>query len=65
MNESITFTVKLSKEELVLIHNALNEIINGAYAIPNEDFHTHTGSTIPEARDLLKKISDVTKTATL
>lgn len=62
MNESIKITLELTKEELVLINNALNEITGGAYAIPDVEFQTLTGSTKPEAQDLLKKISDSLKT---
>ena len=62
MNESTKIKLELTKEELVLINNALNEITGGAYAIQDWEFHTLTGSTKPEALNLLKKISELLKT---
>jgi len=65
MNESTKIKLELTKEELILINNALNEITGGAYALPEVEFQTLTGSTKPEALDLLKKISEVLKTEVL
>ena len=57
MNDTQRINEKLlSKEELALINNALNEILNGAYAIDREEFQTLTGSTPEEAEKLLEKI---------
>ena len=49
--------LSLAREELVLLNNSLNEITGGAYAIPDSEFQTLTGSTKNQALDLLKKIS--------
>ena len=50
--------VALSREELVLISNALNEVCNGV-DIPDWEFQTRLGRTREEARDLLARISDL------
>jgi hypothetical protein len=43
-------------DDLVLINNALNEIINGPGAIGPCEFHARTGATIEEAEPLLSRI---------
>lgn len=48
--------LKLTLDELVLINNALNEIINGPSAIEAREFQTRTGSTVEEAEQLLSRI---------
>jgi hypothetical protein len=62
MNEPTKIKLELTKEELILVNNALNEITSGAYALPEIEFETLIGSTKPEARELLKKISEVLQT---
>lgn len=49
-------SVTLSLKDLVLINNALNEIINGPSAIEPWEFQTRTGVTIEEAKTLLSRI---------
>jgi hypothetical protein len=68
MNESAKIKLEFTKEELILINNALNEITGGAYALPDVEFQTLTGSTKAEALELLKKVSEAiinSKTAVL
>lgn len=50
-------SLNLSSQELVLITNALNEIINGPDAIASVEFQTRTGIGINEARALLSRMS--------
>lgn len=50
-------SLNLSAQELVLITNALNEIINGPDAIASVEFQTRTGIRINEARALLSRMS--------
>lgn len=50
-------SLNLSAQELVLITNALNEIINGPDAITSVEFQTRTGIGINEARALLSRMS--------
>jgi hypothetical protein len=50
-------SLNLSLQELVLITNALNEIINGPDAIASEAFETRTGVGFNEAQALLSRMS--------
>jgi len=45
--------------ELVLMNNALNEVLNGPDAIDESEFELRTGATPEEARDLLDKLGRV------
>lgn len=47
-------TVELSKEELLIINNALNEVCNGIYL--EGEFDTRMGCTLEEARVVLARI---------
>ncbi|AKR43183.1 hypothetical protein [Methylophilus sp. TWE2] len=47
----------LTKDDLLLISNALNEIINGSGAIEKWEFQTRTGVEFQDAEKLLKKTS--------
>ncbi len=42
--------------ELVLINNALNEILHGPAAIPAWEFQTRTGVSVEEAELLLSRV---------
>jgi hypothetical protein len=46
--------VELTKDELGIINNALNEVCNGIDL--DGEFDTRMGCTVEEARDLLAKI---------
>jgi len=46
----------LNDDELLLINNALNEILNGPSAISEREFHTRTGVDIAHAKDLLRRL---------
>lgn len=48
----------LSHAELVLVNNALNEILHGPDAIPAAEFQTRTGVSVEEAEVLLKRIGN-------
>ena len=50
--------IALSREELILINNALNEVCNGV-DIPDWEFQTRLGRSREEVRDLLAKIADL------
>jgi hypothetical protein len=45
----------LTQDDLLLINNALNEIINGPDAIAKWEFQTRTGVEFQDAEKLLKK----------
>jgi hypothetical protein len=45
----------LTEDDLLLINNALNEIINGPGAIDVWEFQTRTGVEFQDAEKLLKK----------
>lgn len=47
-------TVELTKDELGIINNALNEVCNGIDL--EGEFETRMGCTLQEARDVLAKI---------
>jgi hypothetical protein len=47
-----------TRHELVLLNNALNEILH-YQKIAEFEFHARTGSTIAEAETLLKKIGQI------
>lgn len=47
-------TVELTKDELGIINNALNEVCNGIHL--EGEFDTRMGCTVEEARELLAKI---------
>ena len=49
--------LQFSRQDLVLLNNALHEILNGPDAIKDWDFHARTGATREEARQLQKRIA--------
>lgn len=49
----------LSQEDLILIQNALNEILNGPGAIERAEFETRAGSSIAYARELLARLTTI------
>lgn len=51
--------VELSIDDLVLINNALNEILNGPGAIEPRQFQTRTGAAVAQAENLLSRINSV------
>lgn len=56
MNTLKRKTVTLSEEELVLINNALNEILNGPDSIAESEFQTRAGVSIEAAKSLLDRV---------
>ena len=54
-------TVELTKDELVIINNALNEVCNGIRL--KGEFDTRMSCTVEEARNLLAKIHLLTGVA--
>jgi hypothetical protein len=48
----------LSEEDLVLLNNALNEILHGPGAIDEVEFHTRTGANKSSAVALLARLSN-------
>jgi hypothetical protein len=47
-------TVELTKDELGIINNALNEVCNGIHLLG--EFDTRMGCTVEDARELLAKM---------
>ena len=56
-NENSEPTIRFSLAELVLLNNAMNEILNGPDALKLWEFETRTGATIEEADALLSKLN--------
>lgn len=54
-------TVELSRDELEIINNALNEVCNGIHL--ESEFDTRMGCSAEEARKTLKKIHALATTA--
>jgi hypothetical protein len=50
--------VDFSRDELTWINNALNEVLNGAYSIPEWEFHTLLEGTRDEIHALLERVHD-------
>lgn len=48
----------LSRDDLGLINNALNEILHGPEAIEDWEFSTRVGASRAEAADLLRRVGD-------
>jgi hypothetical protein len=53
MQNGSTITVELTKDELVAVANALNEVCHGPSAIEDWEFHTRMGVDRDEAKALL------------
>jgi hypothetical protein len=52
-----SWALSLNQDDLLLINNALNEIINGPDAIAEHEFQTRTGVHFEEAEKLLNRTS--------
>jgi hypothetical protein len=50
-------TLRLQRDELVAVNNALNEVLNGPDSIEDWEFHTRMGVEPDEARALLAAVS--------
>jgi hypothetical protein len=48
--------LELSKDELTILSNAVNEICNGPGAIDEEQFHTRIGASRQKAEALLEAL---------
>jgi hypothetical protein len=58
-------TLNLSRSELELINNALNEVCNGVFDLDHDgEFATRLGQTRDEARRLLAEVHAVFRPAT-
>ena len=51
-------TLRMSREEARVIHQALNEILNG-YGLDEQDFPTRMGTTRGAAQVMLKELGDL------
>ncbi len=51
--------ISLSKDELVLFNNAVNEVLNGPDAIDDMEFRTRLGVDRLFAKETLAKIGDI------
>ena len=49
----------LSDDELLLINNALNEILNGSNAIDEKEFLTRAGIERGHAREVLAEVNEL------
>ena len=49
--------IRLRRDEVITLNNALNEILNGPDAIDEWEFHTRVGATQAEATALLDAIA--------
>lgn len=49
-------TVRLQRDEVLAVNNALNEVLNGPDSIEDWEFHTRMGVEPAEARALLKAV---------
>jgi len=49
-------TLRLQRDELLAVNNALNEVLNGPDSIEAWEFHTRMGVEPSEARSLLKAV---------
>jgi tellurite resistance protein len=58
-----TGTVELTRSELEIASNALNEVLHGPQAIEEWEFHTRMGVTRGEAEMLLQRLRDATDAA--
>ena len=54
--------MEFNTEELGWINNALNEVLGGAYAIPDWEFSTLMGGSRQEVRALLARVNDEVST---
>ncbi len=45
-----------NENELLILNNALNEVLNGPEAIGSEEFHARIGANIMDTEALLSKI---------
>lgn len=62
MSDSITkWANRLSNEDIVLLGNALHEILNGAGAIDEAEFEFRLGVTRDSALALLDELMDIRK----
>jgi hypothetical protein len=50
--------MELSRDELLWINNALNEVLNGPEAIEHWEFQTRMGGERHEVAALLRKVHD-------
>jgi hypothetical protein len=48
--------VELTTSELVLLSNALNEVLHGPASIEDPEFHTRTGATRDEGMTLVRAL---------
>lgn len=57
--EKNSLTVRLTRDELAILNNALNEVCHG---IDIPEFSTRIGAEIDEAKALLKQLGDALET---
>ncbi len=51
--------VSFNDNELLILNNALNEILNGPDSIGSEEFHARIGANIMDTEALLSKIESL------
>jgi len=53
-------SLQLTKDELLLLNNALNEVCNGVHELGHDgEFQTRLGTTRHRAREILREISQL------
>ena len=60
-HEAGRVAVTLESDELVLLNNALNEILHGPAAVPAVEFPSRLGVTADDARSLMAQIQAALK----
>jgi hypothetical protein len=55
-SEKLDPPLRLTVRDLILINNALNEVINGPSAIDESEFPLRIGATIVETKELLSRV---------
>ena len=58
-NDGDMATIELSRHEVTILTNAINEICNGPEAIEDPEFGTRMGASRQEAQALLAAFHDV------
>ena len=56
MSDESKQSISFSYSELVLVNNALNEILHGPDSIAEWEFQTRTGVSVAEAQALLARV---------
>ncbi|OGL24542.1 hypothetical protein A3A68_01060 [Candidatus Saccharibacteria bacterium RIFCSPLOWO2_01_FULL_48_13] len=56
---SDNINLDLTKDEILLFNNSVNEILNGPSAIDDKEFHARIGLNRDEAEKILKQVGEL------